>query len=745
MKTKLHLFSNLRGDIFGGLSSSIIALPLALAFGIVAFAPLGPEFASQGALACLYGAILTSFFASLFGGTPTQITGPTGPMSVMIAAMLTSQLQARSISTVTPGSEMNTIFTMVFFAVFLGGVVQVLLGLSGGGKLIKYIPYPVIAGFMNGVAMIIFLSQLKPFLGLTSSQAVIDVFTGAITPSWVSMAVGAVTIIAVIFGPKLIRGVPGALMGLIAGLLCFFIIGAIFRSDLLVVEGNRFIIGNIPTDIPRPVMAANFIGFFSEMDASVWMAVLIPAITLGMLGSIDSLLTSLVADVITKTRHNSRQELFGQGIGNMISSLFAGLPGAGSTVRTLANVQNGGRTRLSGMICGLAVFLVLILFGKYARFIPYSVLAGILMVTSSRMFDTWSFKLIKQKSTWRGMVIVVLVAGVTVLVSLIVAVGIGVLITMILFIRDQVARSVIKNKFFGNQVHSKKIRTTEEMLHLQTVGDRIVLYKLDGSLFFGTSDGLMQEVEKQSGNCDVVILDFRLVKEIDLTGAQILRQVNDQLCGANKHLLLSYVSKTTDYDLDRVSAFLTEIKILDQIGEEKLFHDTDLALEWAENYVLHHDGLAAATHERCIDIHKMDIFKYLNNDEINDISRILTHNDFSANDVIFQEGDQGDTMYLVSRGCVSIFFEVQKGKRLRRIASFGEGTFFGEMALLEQKPRSASAIADRDTELYTMTRHDFMELIEKSPNIATKVQLGIACELSSRLRSTSEELRALEI
>ncbi len=742
---KIHIFSNIKGDLFGGLSSSIIALPLALAFGVVAFAPLGPGFASQGALACLYGAILTSFFASLFGGTPTQITGPTGPMSVMIAAMITSQLQARSIQSVPSGIELNSILTLVFLAVFMGGAIQVLLGLSGGGKLIKYIPYPVIAGFMNGVAMIIFFSQVKPFLGLTSEQSVLDIFTNKAHLSWVTIVTGTATILAVLFAPKIIKGVPGALMGLIVGLATFFFIGGIFKPELLTVQGNPFIIGNIPTEIPKPTMALNFIKMIGEMDSSVLLKLLIPAVTLGMLGSIDSLLTSLVADVVTKTRHNSRQELFGQGIGNIIASLFGGLPGAGSTVRTLANIQNGGRTRLSGMICGVAVFLVLILFGNYARFIPYSVLAGILMVTSSRMVDTWSFQLIKQKSTWRGMAIVILVAGVTVLISLIVAVGIGVLITMILFIKDQIARSVIKNKFLGSQVHSKKVRNTEEMKHLEKVGDRIVVYQLDGALFFGTADGLMKEIETESSLRDVVILDFRLVKEIDLTGAQILRQVNDQLQENNKHLLLSYVTETNDFENERVSAFLTDIKILDRIGKDKLFHDTDRALEWAENYVLQKTGLLSAKGNKLTDIRKMEIFQYFDEAEIKKIAQFLSKLSYKANEVIFKEGDEGDTMYLVSRGCVSILFDIKKGKRRKRVASFGEGVFFGDMALLEEKPRSATAIAESDTDLYAFSRKDFLYLLENEPKIATKIQLGIARELSARLRSTSEELRALEM
>ncbi len=742
---KIHLFRNIKGDIFGGLSSSIIALPLALAFGVVAFAPLGPGFASQGALACLYGAILTSFFASLFGGTPTQITGPTGPMSVMIAAMITTSLHSRTINEITAGPELDAILALVFFTVLLGGILQVFLGICGGGKLIKYIPYPVIAGFMNGVAMIIFLSQVKPFLGLTSDQAVADLFIGAAKPSWITIVVGATTIVTVIIAPRYLKGVPGALMGLIAGLGCYFILGCLAKPDLLIVEGNSYIIGNIPTDIPKPKMVINFLRLLGELDTSTWIAILIPALTLGMLGSIDSLLTSLVADVVTKTRHNSRQELIGQGIGNMIAATFGGLPGAGSTVRTLANVQNGGKTRLSGMICGFAVLLILILFGKYARYIPYSVLAGILMVTSSRMVDKWSFKLIKQKSTLRDMVIVILVAGTTVLVSLMVAVGLGVLITAILFIRDQITRSVIKNKILGSQIHSKKVRTTDEIEHLEKEGHRIVVYQLDGSIFFGTADGLMKEIEKEIMNAEIVILDFRLVKEIDLTGVQILRQVNDQLREKGKHLVLSYVTNIKDNKQHRVSRFLRDIKVLDQIGQDKVFPDTDRALEWAENYLLQYDGVISTIEDRRVDIKKMKIFQYLNDDEIDKISKILTHFSYKADEAIFKEGDEGDIMYLVSRGCVSILFDINKGERKKRVASFGEGVFFGDMALLEEKPRSASAVADEDTEIYALTRIDFLKLIETESKIASKIQLGIARELSARLRTTSDELRALEM
>lgn len=739
------IFWNWKGDLFGGMSSSIIALPLALAFGIVAFAPLGPTYASMGALTCLYGAIFTSFFASLFGGTPTQITGPTGPMSVMIASMIAAQLQMKHLTPSSSPEEIQTILTLVFFAVLLGGLVQVLIGLSGGGKLIKYIPYPVIAGFMNGVALIIFLSQVKPFLGLRSDQSVFDLFSGGATPSWISVTVGFSTVLAVVLGPKLLKNVPGALLGLVVGMATYFVIGFLGRPELLQVEGNSFIIGNLPAKLPLPTMGQRFLGLIPEMDRSVWLSLLAPAFTLGLLGAIDSLLTSLVADVVTKTRHKSNQELIGQGLGNMIASVFGGLPGAGSTVRTLANIQNGGRTRLSGMICGLTVFVIVMLFANYARYIPYAVLAGILMVTASKMVDTWSFQLVKRKSTWREMGIVVLVAAVTVLVSLMVAVGLGVLITMILFIRDQVTRSVIKGKFTGAQVRSKKVRTAEELLFLDREGHRILVYQLDGSLFFGTADGLMKDIEKESQQRDFILLDFRLVRDIDLTGIQILRQVNDLLTDSGKILLISYVVPTRDYSLNRVAAFLTDIGIVREIGEDRFFPDTDLALEWAENRLLEQEGALSQKEKRRIDLRKMKTFQYLSNGEMERVANILGFHRYRPNEVIFREGDTGDTMYFISKGTVSIYFNLKEGAHKKRIASFGEGIFFGEMALLEEKPRSATAVADEETELYSLTRADFLRLLDEEPKIASKIQLGIARELSARLRTTSEELKALEL
>ncbi|RKY81009.1 hypothetical protein DRQ00_00920 [candidate division KSB1 bacterium] len=739
------MFKNLKGDLFGGLTAAIIAIPLALAFGVVAFGPLGADWASKGALACLYGAIFTSIFASLFGGTPTQVTGPTGPMSVLIATLIAASLARLPSGSVPTAEQIDTILTMVFLTVLLGGVFQIFLGLVGGGKLIKYIPYPVIAGFMNGVAIIIFLGQVKPFLGLGPDQGIMDVLSGGASPSWVAIVVGGVTIIAMVMSPKFIKSIPGSLIGMVAGILCFFILGYVAKPELLQSQGNPFIIGYIPSSIPKPVMATKFLNVFSNFNSSQLKAIIIPAITLGMLGSIDSLLTSLVTDLVTKTRHNSRRELIGQGIGNIVSPIFGGLGGAGSTVRTLVNVQSGGKTRLSGIFCGIVVLLVLLTLGQYAQWVPVAVLAGILMVTSTKMVDTYSFELIKRRSTLRDLAIVVLVAGATVLINLMVAVGVGFIITALLFIKDQIARSVVKNKFYGDRIHSKKVRTSDEMKFLEEKGQAIIIYQLDGAVFFGTADKLLRQIESEMSEAEIVILDFKLVSEIDITGVQIIRQLHDSLNDKNKLLALSYILDRNDPEKGRITRFLEDLGILDQIGREKIFPDTDRALEWAEDVLLerHLTELQAVAHR--VELRKMRIFQYLDDQAIDKVAALLTRSSYRAGEEIFHEGDKGDTMYLVSKGCVSILLELGKGKRKKRIASFGKGVFFGDMALLEEKPRSATAVAEEDTELFGLSRKDFLALIENEPRIASKIQLGIARELSNRLRITSDEVRALEI
>jgi SulP family sulfate permease len=349
---------NLSGDIFGGITAAVVALPLALAFGVQS---------GMGAIAGLYGAIALGILAAIFGGTKTQISGPTGPMAVVAAAVIAGEI-------VTYGSIEAAIGTIVATFV-LAGIFQVLMGVLGIGQYVRYMPYPVISGFMSGIGLIIIFLQIFPFFGLASPAKIVDVFAslGEIGSNMNVQAVllSLATIAIIYLFPKVTTKVPSALVALIGLTL------------VTVFAGLQVpVIGDIPKGLPDV-----HIDTLLAMDWHHPMVMVIPALTLAALGAIDSLLTSVVADNKTKTKHNSNRELIGQGIGNMGAGIIGGLPGAGATMRTVVNIDAGGRTRLSGVVHGLGLLIVLLGASEYAALIPLPVLAGILITVGLGIID----------------------------------------------------------------------------------------------------------------------------------------------------------------------------------------------------------------------------------------------------------------------------------------------------------------------------------------------------------------------
>jgi len=320
---KLLNTSTIKGDLFGGITAGIVALPLAMAFGVQS---------GLGAEAGLYGAIAIGIVAAIFGGTKTQISGPTGPMTVVSTLIAASAMQQ------APSLEAGV--AMVFLTFFIGGLLQILFGVTQIGRLVQFIPYPVVSGFMSGIGLIIILLQLFPLVGHASPGKIVDVFITATTPlqniNWPALTLGLLTIAIIYAFPRITKAVPSTLIALIVVSLI---------PQFLSMDIPK--IGDIPEGLPNLNL-----GIFSDLNISTLSLVLVPALTLAALGSIDSLLTSVVADNITKTKHNSNRELIGQGLGNMAAALIGGLPGAGATMRTVVNVRSGGRTRISGVVHG---------------------------------------------------------------------------------------------------------------------------------------------------------------------------------------------------------------------------------------------------------------------------------------------------------------------------------------------------------------------------------------------------------
>ena len=387
---------NIRGDFFGGITAAVVALPLALAFGVSSGA---------GAIAGLYGAIIVGFFAALFGGTPSQISGPTGPMTVVIATVFTA---------VSAGGSSNNVAT-AFTVIMLGGIFQILFGIMRLGKYITLMPYTVISGFMSGVGLIIILLEIGPLLGHDVSANVVQSIV--MFPEFVSntnpyaLGLGILTL-AIVFGcpRKITQIIPSPLLALIIGTIVATFIGGYYPNNGL------HLIGDIPSGLPTIRLPT--------LDISKLRDILGYSLMLAVLGSIDSLLTSLVADNITQTQHDSDRELIGQGVGNFISGLFGGLPGAGATMRTVINVKSGGKTPISGMIHALVLLIIVLRAGELTAKIPHAVLAGILIKVGIDIID-WSFLKRAHQISLKATGLMYIVIFLTVFVDLITAVGGG--------------------------------------------------------------------------------------------------------------------------------------------------------------------------------------------------------------------------------------------------------------------------------------------------------------------------------
>ena len=493
---KFFDFSNLRGDVYGGLTAGIVALPLALAFG---------EASGAGPIAGLWGAIFVGFFASLFGGTGAQVSGPTGPMVVVFAGVFAS----------LSGNP-----ALVFAAVVLAGLLQIVFGVLKLGQYIRLVPYPVISGFMSGIGCIIIALQTARLFGHEPEGGgtipALSAIPGAVAdPNWAAVLIGGVTLAMVFAWPKSIgKFVPGPLAALVVGTLLS-----------LVVTGAP-ILGDIPTGFPSLVVPGFTQGTF--------LIVLEAALILAMLGAIDSLLTSLVADNMTRTRHDSEKELIGQGIGNTVAGLFGAIPGAGATMRTVVNIRTGGQTKISGMLHSLVLLAVVVSLAPLASQIPHAVLAGILVKVGWDIIDVSYLKRAHRGPRW-DLALMALVLGLTVFVDLITAVAAGVVLAALAFVKQLADEQLSRFRTGGPQ----SVSAEEKELLAQADG-HVMIFEFGGPLSFGAAADLGHHVrERVKHKGDAIILDFSSVPFLDVSAA---RAVETIICDAKHAGRVVYVT-----------------------------------------------------------------------------------------------------------------------------------------------------------------------------------------------------------
>jgi SulP family sulfate permease len=492
----LH-FQNVRGDLYGGLTAAVVALPLAMAMGVAS---------GMGAAAGLYGAICVGLFAALFGGTPAQVSGPTGPMTVVMAAIFIHY------TGMFPDDPSHGV-ALAFGVVILGGLFQIGFGLLHFGKFIELVPHPVVSGFMSGIGVIIILLQLAPLLGQPAIarplEAALAIPDSVRQLEYHAVELGLLVLLLVYgiprFLPRFNRWVPAPLFALIVGTL-FYV--------FFMQPGITPIIGEIPSGLPQFRIPAFDFALLVDMIGS--------SMTLAALGSIDSLLTSLVADNITRTQHQSDRELIGQGIGNCVAGIFGGLPGAGATMRTVVNVKAGGLTPLSGAFHALVLLLIMLGAGVFASQIPKAVLAGILIKVGTDIID-WDYLKRLRHAPSSGIVVMLTVFIITVTIDLLLAVAVGMIMASFIFMH-RMTRIQIDGIRAINRSEGSRHLSEQEAAILDAANGRIMLFSLSGPMSFSSAKAVVRR-HAASAMYEIMLLDLSEVPSIDFTTSRALEDI----------------------------------------------------------------------------------------------------------------------------------------------------------------------------------------------------------------------------
>lgn len=517
-----------RGDLFGGLSAGVVALPLCLALG--ALSGLGPE-------AGLYGAIVLGILASLFGGTPVLVSGPTAPMTLVSAGVVAASI--------LPNGQVNLAFIVAVF--LLTGALQVLMGLLRLGSYIRYVPYPVISGFMSGIGVLIFIQQIFPMAGMAApssdpAKILAKLHTLPAGFAWPVALMAAVTLAIIYLLPRITRAVPSSVVALV------LVTGG---SLLFGVDAPR--IGAIPSGLPAFVVP--------EFDFTRISFIVTTALELALLGAIDSLLSALLADNITKTHHASNRELIGQGIGNMAAALVGGLPGAGASIRTIVNIEAGGSTRLSGVVHGLFLLAVLLGLSGVVRYIPTAVLAGILVAAGLSCIDRRGLShLTKVPRADAALMLLVLVL--TVFSGVIVAVAAGLIAASFVFMKN-VADLSEQQTTIGPMADEP---WADELSLPAADRDRLLVKHIEGPLFFGFARGFADIALRAEGG-KLLVLRMDRVRFMDQSGAYALQDALIDLKAAGQRVLI------VGLPMAQLDVLKTLHLVPDVVPEKDLFED----------------------------------------------------------------------------------------------------------------------------------------------------------------------------
>lgn len=720
---------NLSGDFWGGTAAMLVALPAAIAFGVTIYANIGGHYGAYGAIAGILGVAAMGVVASLMGGTDRLISAPSAPAAAVLSAFAMHYISQDI------GSDL--VFSMLMIVALLAGIFQILFGVIGLGRLIKYMPFPVVSGYLSGVGLYIIAAQSPIFLGLPQGTHFWDTFELFVGWKWESIVVGAVTIITMIYANKIMRSIPAVIIALIVGMIAYGALGLV--DPLLFHPNNPFVIGEL-----GGIGGINFIdSFIGRFKTIIYLNIdditllLFPALTLAALLSIDTLKTCVILDSMTHSFHNSNRELIAQGSGNVVSALIGGMPGSGTMGATMVNISSGAKTRLSGLIEGIMAVVAFVVLAGFIAWIPVASLAGILIVIGFRMIDKHSVKLLRSRQTMLDFFIIVSVAITALSVSLIAAAGVGLVLAVVLYIIQQIGASVIYRHQDGTEARSKIVRGKDEETLLCEKGDIFSVYELHGSLFFGTANQLYTMLQEDLQHKKYIIMDMKRVQNVDLTAAHILLQIKDILHERDGYLLLCRLPHKLPTG-DDMESYFNHVGLLKHLSPIKVFDDLDDAIEWAENKIIK-EGMIVTNSEEILDLSEFDLFEGRKEQTIEELRTLVETKSYKKGETIYSEGEGNGEIFLIRRGSVRVMLPYA-GRKSVHLNTIGRNNFFGEFSFLEGAPHYTDTVAASDTELYSISRDAFEQFSLHHKKTALHFMQSLAAVLAERLRLTRSEL-----
>lgn len=736
-----HRFQHLRGDLSGGFIAAMLTIPVSIGYGLLALLPLGESAVPHAILAGLYAPVFGCIVAVLLGANTTMIYSSRSVTTFLIGSFVLHDL-ALSKSPYILSADPAVLLTLTFLLILLTGGFQALFGLLGLGTLLKYIPAPVIAGFQNAAAFLLFASQLNIMLGLPQATRLPDLPGQIDLTQPLTVMVGVLTCVLIMRASRITKRIPPTILGLVGGIAAYYLLAAVgFQEDL------GLVVGKIEVDLPDPHYLTAFAGLFSNPQFLDFLPVLVlGAASVAMVASLDAVLCARLIATDSGHKFDGNRELVRLGVGNMVAAGFGGIANGINLASSFANHRSGGRTALSILVHAVVILFVVQVLSPLIAYVPRVVISAALVVVAINLVDRWTLQILHKlatrevavmSSTMLDLVVILLVATVAIVMNLFFAVALGVAIT-ILFFLVRMSRSVIRRAYRCDAVHSRKTRTPERMQILARHGGRILVLELEGPLFFGTAEKLAAYIENAlSGNVAYVVIDLNRVNEVDSTGAHIIVQLHDRITKQGRHLLMSSVGEDS-----RLARLFRDMGVTAALTRNRVFADLDRAIEWAEDHLILSE-LGDAQERDEFPFGQLDVFAGMNDDELSIMSAMLTRHVYRKGDIVFKQGDEGRELYIIAKGSASARLRLPGNGRETRLITFAAGTVFGEIALLDQEARSATIEADDDLVCYVLDHAAFEILAREHPQAAIKVLSNLGRELGARLRRANRTIMEL--